>query len=175
LAIAAGVIILLLCSSPTWVRVTLRTSGGFGARGEVTLPGSNVVAAAVPLALVAAAGLVALALVRSWVRRLLAVLITAAGIGCLIVTLRALADPTSAARGSSRVKAAGELAAAHVTAVPYIAALGAVLIIVGGLLAVIYSGGWPAPARRYERVNAKASRPKDTWEALERGEDPTSG
>lgn len=174
LAVVAGVAIILLCSSPTWLRANLRTAAGFGARGEVTLSGGNVAAAAVPLALVAAAGLIALVLVRSWLRRLLALLIAAAGVGCLIATLRVVTGPEAAARASTKVKAAGQLATAHLTAVPYLALLGGVLIVVGGLVGVIYSGRWPAPARRYERVNARAGRPSDTWEALERGEDPTS-
>jgi uncharacterized membrane protein (TIGR02234 family) len=160
----------LLSSSPAWVRVTLRVSGA-----SVRLTGGNAAAAAVPLALVAAAGLIAMALVRSWIRRILAVVIAAAGVGVLIAAVRVIADPHRVARASSKVRSAGQLASAHVTAAPYICMLGALLVIAGGVLAVIFGGRWPNPTRRYERAAAKAGRPVDAWEALERGEDPTSG
>ena len=55
---------------------------------DVTLTGRACAEAAVPLALVAAAGLIAVALVRNWARRLLAVLIAAAGVGVLIAVIR---------------------------------------------------------------------------------------
>ncbi len=170
LGIAIGAVIVLLSSSPAWVHVTLRVSGA-----EVKLTGGNAAAAAVPLALVAAAGLIAMALVRSWIRRILAVLIAAAGVGILIAAVRVIADPTRVARGSSKVRSAGELASAQVTAAPYICVVGALLVIAGGVVAAIFGGRWPNPTRRYERAAAKAGRPVDAWEALERGEDPTSG
>lgn len=169
-AIAIGAIIVLLSSSPAWVRVTLRVSGA-----SVRLTGGNAAAAAVPLALVAAAGLIAMALVRSWIRRILAVVIAAAGVGVLIAAVGVIADPHRVARDSSKVKSAGQFVNVHVTAAPYICVLGALLIIAGGVLAAVLGGRWPNPTRRYERAAAKAGRPVDAWEALERGEDPTSG
>lgn len=169
--ITAGVIVVLLSSSPTWVRVTLKGTGG-----PLKLTGSGAGPAAVPLALVAAAGLIALALVRGWVRRLLAAFIFAAGAGVLTVALRVLGDPVGAARRSSKVTSAGQLAAAHLAPAPYVCALGAAMIVIGALLAVVFAGRWPGPTRRYERAaKANAGRPADDWEALERGEDPTSG
>lgn len=170
LAIAVGAVIVLLSSSPAWIGVTLRVSGA-----QVRLTGGTTAAAAVPLALVAAAGLIAMALVRSGIRRVLAVLVAAAGVGILIVVVRAIADPARVARASSKVRSAGEAASVHLTAAPYICLLGAVLIIVGGVVAAIFGGRWPGPTRRYERAAAKASRPVDAWDALERGEDPTTG
>jgi uncharacterized membrane protein (TIGR02234 family) len=139
----------------------------------VTLTGGGAAGAAVPLALVAAAGLIAVALVRNWARRLLAVLIAAAGVGVLIDVVRVVADPDRIARGSSKVRSAGAYANVHVGAPPYLAILGGLLIVAGAIVAALYAGSWPAPATRYERAAARASRPVDDWEALERGEDPT--
>lgn len=170
LGIAAGAALVLFSSSPTWIRVVLRVS-----RAQVRLTGGNVAAAAVPLALVAAAGLIAMALVRNWIRRILAVLIAAAGVGVLVAVIRVIDDPLRVARDSSKVKSAGQLASAHLSAAPYLCVVGALLIIAGAVLAAIFGGRWPNPARRYEREAAKAGRPVDAWEALERGEDPTSG
>jgi uncharacterized membrane protein (TIGR02234 family) len=170
LGIGLGVVVVLLSSSPTWLRVTIRAS-----RTDVTLTGRNAAAAAVPLALVAAAGLIAVALVRSWARRLLAALIAAAGIGVLIAVVQVIADPNRIARNSSKVRSAGAFASAHIGAPPYLCALGGLLVIAGGLVAVGYAGSWPGPTSRYERANARAARPADPWEALDRGEDPTQG
>jgi uncharacterized membrane protein (TIGR02234 family) len=168
--IGLGVAVVLLTSSPTWLRVTLRAT-----RTDVTLTGRNAAAAAVPLALAAAAGLIAVALVRSWARRLLAVLIAAAGVGVLIVVVRVIADPSRVARGSSKVRSAGTFASAHVGAAPYLCAAGALLITAGAVVGVLRAGTWPGPTPRYERVSARAARPADPWEALDRGEDPTQG
>ena len=56
----------------------------------------------------------------------------------------------------------------------------AVLILASGLLVLIKGWTWPGPTRRYERtVAARPNRrgdggPIGTWDALSRGEDPTS-
>jgi uncharacterized membrane protein (TIGR02234 family) len=169
-AVAAGVVVVLLSSSPVWMRVTLKI-----AAGSVKLSGGNAAPAAVPLALVAAAGLIAIALVRAWVRRVLAVLVAAAGVGVFIAAVRVLAGPESVARGSNKVSGAGEIASVHVAAAPYICLLGAVLIVAGAIAVALTCGRWPQPGRRYERTDEAAGRPADAWDALERGEDPTSG
>jgi uncharacterized membrane protein (TIGR02234 family) len=168
--LALGVAVVLLSSSPVWLRVTLQVGAG-----QVKLTGGNAAAAAVPLALVAAAGLIAIALVRNWVRRVLAVLAAAAGVGVLVSAIRVVAWPESVARGSGKVSSVGEVASVHVAAAPYLGVLGALLIVAGAIAIALTCGQWPAPGRRYERVNAPTGRPTDTWDALERGEDPTSG
>lgn len=169
-ALALGVVVVLLSSSPTWLRVTLRVGAG-----QVKLAGGGAAAAAVPLALVAAAALIAIALVRNWVRRVLAVLAAAAGVGVLIAAIRVLVDPDGVARGSSKVTGAGEIASVHVGVPPYLGVIGSLLLIAGALAIAWTCGSWPAPGGRYERAAAKAGRPTDDWDALERGEDPTVG
>jgi uncharacterized membrane protein (TIGR02234 family) len=169
-AVAVGVIVALLSSSPVWIRVSLKI-----AAGEVKLSGGSAAPAAVPLALVAAAGLIAIALVRTWVRRVLGVLVAAAGVGVFIAAVRVLAGPESVARGSSKVSGAGEIVSVHVGAPPYLCLVGAVLIVAGGIAIALTCGRWPQPGRRYERTSAAAGRAADPWDALERGEDPTSG
>ena len=169
-ALALGVVVVLLSSSPVWLRVTLKAGAG-----TVKLTGGKAASAAVPLALVAAAGLVAIALVRNWVRRILAVLAAASGAGVFIAVVRVLAGPDSVARGSSKVSSAGEVASVHAAAVPYLGLLGSLLIIGGAITIALTCGRWPAPGRRYERDKAPVGRPTDAWDALERGEDPTTG
>jgi uncharacterized membrane protein (TIGR02234 family) len=170
LAVVVGVAVALLSASPTWLRVTLQAGG---VAGHATVKGRGAAAAAVPLALVAAAGLIALALVRGWVRRLLGILVLAAGAGVIASAARVLADPTGIARGDTHVKTAGKVASVAVQAPPYLTVIGGALVVAGAVLAILYGGGWPSPARRYERAAARAARPKDDWEALEQGDDPT--
>ncbi len=186
LGIVAGAIVVLLSSSPTWLRVSLRDSAG-----QVRLTGRDVAAAAVPLALVSAAGLIALILVRTWARRLLAILIAAAGAGIMVAAAGVLADPAAAARHERKVRVGGQFAKATVGAPPYVCLFAAALVVAGALLAGLTCGGWPAPASRFEResresgqspegtapagVNEGPGRPTDTWDALEKGEDPTAG
>ena len=66
------------------------------------------------------------------------------------------------------------------------AAVGGVLILLAGLLALRYGRLWPGMSGRYERGGAPArprrraqpvdpDRPEDLWKALDRGEDPTGG
>jgi uncharacterized membrane protein (TIGR02234 family) len=166
--IAVGVIVVLVSSSPGWLRVVLKMGAG-----TIKLTGRGAAPAVVPLGLVAAAGLVAIALVRAWVRRVLAVLIAVSGAGVFAAAVRVVAGPDSVARGSDKVKQAGEVASVHLGGAPYVGLLGAALIIAGAIVVAVTCGHWPAPGRRYERVNANAGRPVDAWEALERGDDPT--
>jgi uncharacterized membrane protein (TIGR02234 family) len=176
-ALALGVVVVLLSSSPVWLRVTLKVGAG-----HIKLTGANAAGAAVPLALVAAAALIAIALVRNWVRRVLAVLAAAAGVGVLVAAVRVLANPDSVARGNSKVSGAGEVASVHVAVAPYLGVLGSLVIIIGAVAIALTCGRWPAPGRRYERdtaptgtpTDAPAGRPTDDWDALERGEDPTT-
>ena len=72
------------------------------------------------------------------------------------------------------VAAAGGLSGWAVTA-----ALGALLLLAGGLLTVLGARAWGALGQRYDAPGAPAAqpRPKDpevaAWDALDRGEDPT--
>ena len=172
-AVVIGVAVALIASSPVWIDVTL---GSGGVVGRAALKGRASAPAVVPLALVAGAGLIALALVRGWLRRLLAVLIAAAAAGILAAVARVLADPDGIARGDTTVKTAGQVAATSVGAPPYLVAVGALLILAGAVIAFLRGTRWPAPARRYERTaarSARAARPRDDWEALDQGDDPT--
>ena len=69
------------------------------------------------------------------------------------------------------------------TAWPYVAAVGGLLLLLAGLLALRYGRLWPALSGRYERDGtsrprktrpaADPDRPEEMWKALDRGEDPT--
>ena len=101
------------------------------------------------LALVALAGAAATLLVRDRARRLLGVVLLAVAAGLVVVGL----TPTRLGRG--RRRAAGRVP------VPS--------------LVVLRARRWPQPRARYEApTRSGASTPRDTWDALDRGEDPTA-
>ncbi len=53
--------------------------------------------------------------------------------------------------------------------------LGGLLSAVGAALVVVRAGRWPQPRSRYDAPAARRDgTPRDTWEALDRGEDPTA-
>jgi hypothetical protein len=105
-------------------------------------------AAATALALVALAGAGATLLVRNWARTVLG--------GVLVVVAVAL---VSAGLSPTR----------------WAALIGGVLVGLGALAVVARARRWPQPRRRFEApARRPTGTPRDTWDALDRGEDPTA-
>lgn len=107
------------------------------------------------LALVALAGSGALLAVGGWARRVLGVLLAA--VGLVLV-------------------GAGGYAAIDATAArPVAVAAGGAAVLVAGWLAVRFSGEWAVLGARFERGASAGvpETPKELWDALDRGEDPT--
>ncbi len=157
---------------------------------RVSASGGTAVPAAPALALVAAAGAVALLVTGRLGRRLAAVVLLLAGLGAGAAVVAVLAVPGDAI--ASAVTAAtgrtGGLAGpgAAVTGWVWPALAAAALVAASGAVAVVRAPAWPAPGRRYE---APAQATPDgagqagtvrgqgdaigAWDALSRGEDPT--
>jgi hypothetical protein len=114
-----------------------------------------------PLALVGLAGAGALLATRGPLRTVVGGLVTACGLG--IVAAAPYAWSRNAAPGW-----------------PAVAALGGLALAAGGALALVRGRRWPAMGARYERrrrepdAGGRGSGTLQTWEALDRGEDPTS-
>jgi uncharacterized membrane protein (TIGR02234 family) len=123
---------------------------------------------------------VALAATRRTGRTLVGVVLLATGAGVVAAVVSAL-----------RTIAAEELpdqstdAAAQLTAWPAVTALGGSLLLAAGALTVVGGRSWPALGQRYEApagtgpvaapaVPAEQLTEKGLWEALDRGEDPTT-
>jgi hypothetical protein len=105
-------------------------------------------AAATALALVALAGAAAILLVRSWAR-------TALGVVLVVVAVA--------------------LAVAGLSPTRWAALTGGVLVALGALAVVARARRWPQPRRRFEAPTRRPTgTPRDTWDALDRGEDPTA-
>ncbi|XVU27447.1 Trp biosynthesis-associated membrane protein [Actinoplanes sp. CA-054009] len=123
------------------------------------------------LALVALAGTGALLATHGWVRRGLGVLLTLAGLGVIVGALvgRLGLDVGEAGSGA--------------TFWPIACALGGAIIAAGGLTAARQGHLWPRMSARYDRKpSPSARRPPEqaavdsraAWDALDRGDDPTS-
>ena len=183
-ALLVGGTAALVVAQATWVQVTARpgepgsASVPSAARVQLAVKGTDVAAAVVPLAVLAIAGAVGLVATRGWFRRVVGVLVTAAGLGLATSGLRVLSDPEGAASGflGRQSLPAGPATTYDVTAVwPAITVVAGVLVVVAGLLAAVASAGWPAMGARYEAPTGepRPDRPVDAWTALDRGEDPT--
>ncbi|MFE7836783.1 TIGR02234 family membrane protein [Streptomyces sp. NPDC057474] len=178
---ALGAAVALLASRQRWSEGTISVAGG---PFPLTAQGSDVTGVPAALAVVGLAALVAVFAVRRSGRALVAVLLALSGAGTTAAALLGAYD--SSALDDKAAEASGDSAAtvdalSH-TGWPYVAAVGGVLILLAGLLALRYGRLWPVMSGRYERDGTprprKAEpvdpdRPEDMWKALDRGEDPT--
>lgn len=124
-----------------------RSTGG--TPGVPAAPGAETGAGApAALALVALAGGGAMLLVRNRPRVLLGVLLALDAVALVAVGL---------------------------SPVRWAALLGGLLVGAGALLAVLRAHRWPQPRRRHDApAGRRRDSPRDAWDALDRGEDPTT-
>jgi uncharacterized membrane protein (TIGR02234 family) len=179
---ALGAAVALLATRQRWAQGTATVAGG---DFPLTVSGSDVSGVPAALAIVGLAALVAVFAVRRAGRFLVAGLLALSGAGIVAAALLGVSD--NSALDDKAAKASGDTSATvdaftH-TAWPYVAAVGGVLILLAGLLALRYGRLWPAMSGRYERSGSprprrrapvvNPDRPEDIWKALDRGEDPT--
>ncbi|WP_282701938.1 TIGR02234 family membrane protein [Streptomyces sp. CC219B] len=178
---ALGAAVALLATRQRWSEGTATVAG---ADFPLTARGSDVTGVPASLAIVGLAALVAVFAVRRFGRVFVAGLLALSGAGIVAASLIGADD--SSALDEKAARATGDTAAtvgtlSH-TAWPYVAAVGGLLLLLAGLLALRYAPAWPAMSGRYERNGAPRARkapavdpdrPEDLWKALDRGEDPT--
>lgn len=179
---ALGAAVALLATRQRWSEGTATVAGG---SFPLTARGSDVTGVPAALAIVGLAALVAVFAVRRAGRFAVSALLALSGLG--IVTAALVGASDSGALDEKAAQASGDTSAtvasfSH-TAWPYVAAVGGLLILLAGLLALRYGRLWPAMSGRYERggaprprraaAPADPDRPEDIWKALDRGEDPT--
>ncbi|MET7273338.1 MULTISPECIES: TIGR02234 family membrane protein [Streptomyces] len=179
---ALGAAVALLATRQEWSEGTATVAGG---AFPLTARGSDVTGVPAALAIVGLAALVAVFAVRRAGRFAVAAVLALSGAGTVAAALAGASD--SSALDDKAAEAAGDTSAtvdalSH-TAWPYVAAVGGVLLLLAGLLALRYGRLWPAMSGRYERdgtprprrkaQTVDPDRPEDLWKALDRGEDPT--
>ncbi|MFS8203014.1 TIGR02234 family membrane protein [Streptomyces sp. CWNU-52B] len=179
---ALGAAVVLLATRRGWSAGTATVAGG---DFPLSADGSDVTGVPASLAIVALASLVAVFAVRRAGRFLVAGLLALSGAGTIAAALLGLSD--SSALDEKAAEATGDTAATVDTMThtgwPYVAAVGGLLLLLAGLLALRYGRLWPTMSGRYERDGtprvrrARApvdpDRPEEIWKALDRGEDPT--
>ncbi|MEU1083208.1 TIGR02234 family membrane protein [Streptomyces sp. NPDC005908] len=179
---ALGAAVALLATRQQWSEGTATVAGG---AFPLTAKGSDVTGVPAALAVVGLAALVAVFAVRRAGRLAVAAVLALSGAGTVAAALLGASD--ASALDAKAAEASGDTSAtvgalSH-TAWPYVAAVGGLLLLVAGLLALRYGRLWPAMSGRYERggaprprraaAPADPDRPEDLWKALDRGEDPT--
>lgn len=183
-----GAAVVLTAGSLTWQH----GSTGFGdGTMRVSVSGSTVTGLPGALAMVGLAALVAVFAVRGAARVVVAGLLALCGVGVIAAALlatgdtAALAEAAANATGLTRASVEGRTG----TAGPVVSAVGGLLVLAAGLVALLRSRDWPGMSSRYDRDGAAPARPahrprraefdpdrpEDLWKALDRGEDPTAG
>lgn len=164
--LAVGSALLLLAAGRPW-----RTHIGFvGQRSGFPLvtnvrTGLSLVPGLSALGLVGLAGVLAVLATRGWVRVASGVVIAATGSLGVALSL-------TAPNGSG-----GGMVAGRLTSWPFVAAGSAVLVALSGFAIALRGRGWVGMSGKYETPATRAATPeqgaRSTWEAMDRGEDPT--
>ncbi len=175
-----GAGLVLLAQGRPWV--TGRLTSGLSTE-QLSVTGAQAAPGTAAMALVAAACAVVLATGGRFGRWIATGSVLLVGLGILAVTLGVPRAPASALRAAvatatgtttSAPGGSGSGLRAAATLWPWVTVLGAVLILIGGVVAVLRLRTWAGPSPRYEPVATVAANPGLTpWEALNRGEDPT--
>lgn len=144
------------------------TSGQYAdAVAQQSLSAAALAPAAAAMPIVVFAGLAGVIGSRRWVRRVIGAVICLAG-GILMWS--GFSTATTLEVGDPIPPPAGGVIVSVAIAYPVLAAVAGVAVTVSGLLVVTRGAQWPSLGANYER---STNRPRDAWEALDAGIDPT--
>jgi len=177
---AAGAAVVLIAEGKTWAH-------GRAAFMTVSASGQDITQVPGALALVGLAALLAVFAVQGVGRTVISALLALSGAGAVVSALLALGDTAALDEKASTATsvAHASVSAAGDTGWPWVAVVGAALIVAAGTIALVRGQAWPGMSSRYDRDGAEArsrrqvkpvvdpDRPEDLWKALDRGEDPT--
>ncbi len=142
---------------------------------RTSVRGSRIVSGAQALGYVGLAGVVALAATRHWGRVLVGVLVLASGVGVVVVVGRALGDGISTRALPAGLAATGS---ATTSGWAWLTIVGGLLLVLSGALVAARGRSWAALNASYQAPAARPVEPpvtdKGVWDALDRGEDPTT-
>ncbi|WP_425953827.1 Trp biosynthesis-associated membrane protein [Xylanimonas sp. McL0601] len=169
----------LATAGPTWVRA--QTATALDPTVAVAVSGGTAAPAVNAAGLVLVAAGLALALGGRVARRVVLVVVAAAGV---LITASAVAVATSpadvAAAGAAEAAGVTDLTApASVTVWPWLCAAVGVLIVLAAVLVGLAARGWTASSGRHERAAPNPDTgpqvdAHDAWDAQTRGTDPTA-
>lgn len=186
--LAGGGVSGLVSVGRTWGTVTVSSPL---AASDVDVGGSDLLPAASAVSLVALAAVVAIPATRTVGRRVVGALLTVLGATLVVLAGSAAVDlrRTSAAWADRSPDIGGAVEVVATTpAWAWLAATSGLAILLAGLAVAIRGPSWPGMGRAYERpgragpegAGDPAGRPtegpsgaRDTWDALDRGDDPT--
>lgn len=196
LVVAAGAGLMLLTVSRTWAHAVV--ADPLAGRLAVDASGRQAAPVVAAVALVALAGAVALLTLRTVGRLVAGLLLVLSGAAATAAAVDVVRTPSDALRSviADATGRSGEaLPVAHQTSWPWVAVLGAALVVLGGAVGVArarrwssgagLSGRYDAPVRQSTTPDGRAeyradagsqarqADAPDTWERLSRGEDPT--
>jgi uncharacterized membrane protein (TIGR02234 family) len=172
-AALAGAALAVLAASRTWVTAVVPDLPG----ADVTVSGRQAAPVVVAVALVALAAAVVVATSGRVARVVGAVALVGAGVVVVAASLGVVRDPAGAVRPAvtEATGVTGASAAVDLSAWPWPAVAGGVLMALAGVVAAVAGRAWASPSRRFEVPSSSAPAADDatTWDALSRGEDPT--
>ena len=166
-------------ASETWVLVERSLLGDSTASemtdvqavGLLAVSGGSVVSIAAAAPIIGFAGLAGVIGSRGWLRRIVGVVVAIAGIVLCVSAMRFLSSMAVGLPIPGGVGASGDQNVVTVSTVwPVVAIVAGVLLLIGGLLTTAVGHRWPTLGAGYER---KSAQPRDAWEALDAGLDPT--
>ena len=189
----AGVLLVLALASlgvlvsyaATWVVALVPVFAGSAADAaparEVTLAGRDLAPLGGAMGWVGLAAIAALLATRTWGRRVTgAVVLLAGGAAGASAVAFGLTEAATGGGGTFVAAALGDAAGADSTSVSItawwlLAVLSGLAMLVCGLLALLDGPAWPRLGARYSRTESatSASSAAATWDALDRGEDPS--
>ncbi|MBB6343930.1 Trp biosynthesis-associated membrane protein [Nonomuraea muscovyensis] len=178
LVTALGCVLVLFATTRPWVS-GVRGAGAHGG-APATPTGGDLGPALVPVALAGLAGVVAALAAKGVARRVIGALVALCGFVAGFATWLAAGGQTVLGwlREHNVLQAADALQWDTVALWPALSGLGAALTAAGGVVAVVRGGRWAGMSDRYERDPARRPSPdagdRALWDALDRGDDPTS-
>ena len=157
--------------SATWLTVRI-AAGGASTVLHDKLSGANANPAGVAFALVALVAPVVFLAAGRRVRMAAAVLALLAGVGVTVTALQVAASPTSTATHSSKL-ADVQITSVQSSVWPEVQAIAGIGIIVSSAAALRRAPSWRTMGSKYDAPAGSSRPPRDDWEALDQGLDPT--
>lgn len=172
-------------TTQTWLAVTLPQSAV--QTPSIQIAGSDAATAVTAFALVGLAAALAVSIAGRIARWVIAFILTVAGAGIVLSSLAVATDPSGSAEpaiGEALGVTSQDGASVAATAMPWVAALAGMFLVVCAVWLLTAGRRWRA-ARRYEnRPEQSVARSRaaetdknadeiDSWDSLSRGEDPT--